>query len=270
MSIKSNAHTHTTFCDGKNTAEEMVCSAISLGFTSLGFSSHSECVMGSDFLNATKIVAYKAEIARLKIKYKSEIIIHTGIEQDSLTKIPADGYDYIVGSVHFAIGDGGQFYAVDYAPEDFERGIKEGFRGDAFAFVTAYFSELDRMLAETKLDICGHFDLITKFNENNKYFDENCDAYRALALPIIKKYAQKVIFEINTGGIFRGYRKTPYPARFILDALYENGAKIMINSDSHSVDSIDFHFDEALALAKEVGFQRISILGADGFEEIDI
>ena len=32
----SNFHTHTTFCDGKNTAEEMVRAAITAGCPALG------------------------------------------------------------------------------------------------------------------------------------------------------------------------------------------------------------------------------------------
>ena len=39
--IKSNFHTHTYFCDGKDSPEEMVLSAIERGFTTLGFSIHS-------------------------------------------------------------------------------------------------------------------------------------------------------------------------------------------------------------------------------------
>ena len=38
--IKTNFHTHTTFCDGKNTAEEVVLSAIEKGFSAIGFSGH--------------------------------------------------------------------------------------------------------------------------------------------------------------------------------------------------------------------------------------
>ena len=38
--LNSNAHTHTTFCDGKNTVEEMVQAAIDRNFVSLGFSVH--------------------------------------------------------------------------------------------------------------------------------------------------------------------------------------------------------------------------------------
>ena len=41
--IKCNYHTHTKYCDGKNTPDEMVQRAIELGFTHLGFSEHSSC-----------------------------------------------------------------------------------------------------------------------------------------------------------------------------------------------------------------------------------
>lgn len=39
--MRQNLHTHTTFCDGKNTAEEMILAALELGMDSLGFSGHS-------------------------------------------------------------------------------------------------------------------------------------------------------------------------------------------------------------------------------------
>ena len=38
---KINFHTHSSFCDGKNTPEELIHSAIEKGFSILGFSSHS-------------------------------------------------------------------------------------------------------------------------------------------------------------------------------------------------------------------------------------
>ena len=38
---KVNLHTHTLFCDGRDTPEDMVLSAIEKGFSVLGFSGHS-------------------------------------------------------------------------------------------------------------------------------------------------------------------------------------------------------------------------------------
>ena len=41
MLITSNPHTHSTYVDGKNTLEEMIEAALSLGFNALGFSEHA-------------------------------------------------------------------------------------------------------------------------------------------------------------------------------------------------------------------------------------
>ena len=38
--IKANFHTHTTWCDGSDTPEDVVLSAIGKGFSAIGFSSH--------------------------------------------------------------------------------------------------------------------------------------------------------------------------------------------------------------------------------------
>ena len=39
--MKQNLHTHTTYCDGKNTVSEMIRSALHKDFDVLGFSGHS-------------------------------------------------------------------------------------------------------------------------------------------------------------------------------------------------------------------------------------
>ena len=39
--IFSDIHVHTTYCDGKNSAEETVLAALEKNFVSIGFSGHS-------------------------------------------------------------------------------------------------------------------------------------------------------------------------------------------------------------------------------------
>ena len=80
--MKSNLHTHSTFCDGKNTPEEIVISAINKGFASVGISGHGYTEF--DLRYCVKNVAeYQNEIKRLKEKYKNEIEIYLGVEEDS-------------------------------------------------------------------------------------------------------------------------------------------------------------------------------------------
>ena len=41
MKHLQNLHTHSTYCDGNDTLEEMIQTCMAKGFTSLGFSGHS-------------------------------------------------------------------------------------------------------------------------------------------------------------------------------------------------------------------------------------
>ena len=38
---KTNFHTHTTWCDGKDSPETVILAAIGKGFSAIGFSSHA-------------------------------------------------------------------------------------------------------------------------------------------------------------------------------------------------------------------------------------
>ena len=53
-----------------------------------------------------------------------------------------------------------------------------------------------------------------------------------------------VPFEINTGAISRGYQDNPYPSETVIKMIKERGGKFILNSDSHSVDTIAFEFDK--------------------------
>ena len=66
--IKTNYHTHTEFCDAKNTAEEMVIAAMEKGISILGFSSHAMYPFAGDWhIGTEKYADYVNEINRLEI-----------------------------------------------------------------------------------------------------------------------------------------------------------------------------------------------------------
>ena len=78
MALRANYHTHTTFCDGSDAAEDVVLAAIDKGFSHLGFSGHMDPDIHMDF------DAYLAEIGRLREKYADRIEILCGVELDNL------------------------------------------------------------------------------------------------------------------------------------------------------------------------------------------
>ena len=102
MSYPSNLHTHTTFCDGANTPEEMVKRALALDYKSLGFSSHAYSPDGDDWcLLPEREIEYRDEILRLKEKYADKIEIYLGIEKDVFSKELSFKPEYIIGSLHY-------------------------------------------------------------------------------------------------------------------------------------------------------------------------
>ena len=75
MGYKQCLHTHSVMCDGKDTLEEMVLSAIEKGFDSIGFSEHSYMAF-SDYpyqMTIAEMANYVAEVRALKAKYKGTL-----------------------------------------------------------------------------------------------------------------------------------------------------------------------------------------------------
>lgn len=255
-----NFHTHTTFCDGKSSAEEMVISAIEKGFCALGFSGHSYETYDPDYcMTIDGTEKYKKEVLRLKDKYADKIKIYLGIELDSCSDIDVSDYEYIIASVH-AIYKNGKYYVVDESEDVFIKSVSEGWNGDYIAYAKDYFEAV----ANQNGDILGHIDLMTKFNEGDRLFSEKDELYLTYAEEAVKKIINKgMLFEINTGAMSRGYRTTPYPSVEILKLIKKHGGKITINSDAHHKDNIDFAYDKAYELAKKCGFNKVDYLFED-------
>ena len=86
-SIKCNLHTHTQFCDGKDSMEDMVLAAIDKGFETLGFSPHSYTPFCLDYC-VRDFSAVEREFARLKDKYGEKINLLLGVELDYYGEMP--------------------------------------------------------------------------------------------------------------------------------------------------------------------------------------
>lgn len=250
----SNYHTHTTFCDGTNTPEEMVLAAIEAGCPSLGFSGHSYTAFDLGYcMTPENLPEYRAEVLRLKEKYRDKIHILLGLELDYFSEKPKEDFDYIIGSVHYVKKDG-VYLSVDHSRENQIHCVEEHYDGDFYAFAEDYYALVADVKRKTGCDIVGHFDLVTKFNEKQPLFDENHPRYRAAAEGALNTLLdQNARLEINTGAISRGYRTTPYPAPFLLEEMGRRGAKAVLSADCHSVGGICCAFDEAAELAERCG-----------------
>lgn len=267
MDVKQNFHTHTLFCDGQNTPEEMVRAAIDKGMTDLGFSGHSYTSFDEVPCMSRKGTGeYIAEIAGLKSEYKDEINILCGVEQDFYSCADTSPYDFVIGSVHYLCPGKDIYISVDDTIEKLKKTIDDFYDSDPYAYAADYFDTVAEVVDETQCDFIGHFDLISKFNEIEKLFEETDPRYIASwQYAMDRLIATERPIEINTGAISRGYRTAPYPSESMLKRWRELGGEIIISSDAHSADAIDFAFGDAVELAKSVGYtKRICLTAGNG------
>lgn len=266
--ILSNVHTHTKYCDGKNSPEEMVKAAILKGFLSLGFSGHAYTPHDDTYcMNQEKTLAYIDEINCLKEKYKDRIEIYLGSECDLYSEIDREKYDYIIASVHYAAAPDGSLHDVDHTEQIMSDTVKSHFNNDFSRYLKSYFDAVSK-LGKLNPDIIGHFDLVAKFNEGNRYFDENSKEYLNMAFDAIDALLPYCrLFEVNTGAISRGYKTTPYPAFPILKRLYEKNAGVILTSDCHNAEFLDCNYKETTEILKNAGFKSAYVLLGGKFTE---
>ena len=253
--IFSDFHVHSSFSDGKNTPEEMVQQALSLGMREMGFSDHGYAFYDTDCcIPEDKVSAYRTEIRRLQKAYSDKIRIRLGVERDAFAAEDGLSWDYVIGSVHY-VKAGELYFPVDYRMEDLQAACRH-FGGDYLSLAESYFETVGRIADLTCCDIIGHFDLISKLNEKQGFLDEQSPRYIAAW----KKAADALLakdlpFEINTGAISRGYKTGAYPSLAQIEYIAGQGGRFILSSDAHRKEDLCCDFERQLALAEKMGLR---------------
>lgn len=279
--IRSNAHTHSTWCDGKNTPAEMAGAAFSLGFSDLGFSSHAPtAARGGNPLDPCGVgmrdeAGYRADIAGLKKEYEGRMGILCGVEKDFYEAADASLYDYVIGDLHYLQDPSGGLWSVDMSPGALRELVDELYAGEAMRAAAEFYRISAKNVRVFTPDIVGHFDLIAKFNDGNAFFDEGGAAYRNAALEslddiigVLRNYGGMI--ELNLSAFMRGQRSVPYPAPFLLRHMAQRGARVIVTSDSHRAETLNAGFDLALPLLREAGFVSMAVLQNGAFADVKI
>ncbi len=244
-------HTHSVWCDGRNTPREMVEAAIEKGLDTLGIVVHSYVDFDTGYcVKPENEEKFLAEMAALKEEYKGKIELLSGIEQDIISGKVRDGYDYVIGSVHYLTIDG-VGYSLDVSRAHFMWLANIKFGGDYLALCETYYEETARLAELSRLDIIGHIDIVTKFNEGDVLFNTDSERYRrAWQAAIDRLIPLGVPFELNTGAVSRGYRTSPYPKGEIIEYIKGQGGRLVLSSDSHSASGIAAYFNEYNSMTK--------------------
>ena len=260
MLPKSNLHTHTIYVDGRDTPEEMIRAAVSLGFHTLGFSEHGYAPYDDCSMAPEDEPGYREEILRQRALWKDRIYIGLGYEHDWLHPSDLSLYDYSIESVHYVRAQGGLF-CVDRSRACLEAAVRELFSGDPYAMCRAYFRTVCESCQGSAAQVLGHIELVMKFNERRDLFDDDDPRYLKYALEAAECAARSgKLVEINTGAIAKGYRTRPYPGVAMLRRIKDCGGRVILSSDCHNSDFLDCGFPEAASLARACGFETAWML----------
>ena len=271
MAKLQNIHSHTVYCDGTLTLEEMVIAAIKKGCDSFGFSGHSYAPFDAKHcMSPENTHRYILEIEQLKEKYAGQIELFAGIEQEYLGDNIQEDFDFIIGSVHY-INNGDALVCVDGGAKAQKLECDTNFGGDYYAMAEAYYETVADVAVKTNADIIGHFDLIAKYNFGGCLFDEAHSRYVSAALEAMREILKtQKLFEVNTGAMFRFDKPEPYPSVFLLKELFRRGGEVILSSDSHHAESICHKFGEMKELIKSCGFKYMKQLTKDGFIDVPL
>lgn len=272
---KCNYHTHTLFCDGTDSAADMVEAAIREHMDEIGFSAHGAWPFATKWhLDPTRYTEYRDAIRALAMKYAQTIRIRYGFEADYIPGITAPDSsiysrfepDYLIGSVHLLAGDkkNSGVWSVDGPAEEVAEGLADVFANNGKRAVQKYWHTVREMVASCDFDIIGHLDLVRKRNGVLHFFDESDPWYRRELMETVKTIARSgKIVELNTGGMARKALDGIYPSDPLLSMLYRRGVPVTISSDAHRSADLTFAYDTALDAARRAGYREIALLATN-------
>lgn len=258
-------HSHTQFCDGHASMEEMALAAHSAKMERFGFSPHSPIPIPSPCnMKENDVPAYLAEADRLKELYKGKMSILKGMEVDFISSAwgPHSIYfkdlplDFRIGSVHFVKNQKGKFIDCDGSPQRFVKNLHDCFNSDLDYIVEKYFDSVREMICLGGFDILGHFDKIAANASFVRHDIEYSDRYYYTIQDVIKEATEaNLTIEINTKAFLRKQRF--FPSILWWDILKKSGAGIIINSDAHNPLLIDAAINTAKHLFYSFGDRKI-------------
>lgn len=275
--MKSCFHTHSRFCDGNGDLEDYVIYAIESGFDILGFSGHSPLPFPTTWnMAAADVQEYLSQAKGLKTRYASQIQLFVGLETDWFPGCTdwrtEPSIDFTIGAVHFLPHpETGAPMALDGSLEDFKNTLELGFNGRIESLCRNYYATLRRMLMSRPPNILAHLDVIRKNNSTNRFFNGKEAWYideitKTLELLLLLD----VILEVNTGGMARGYTKSPYPSWEIMTLVKDMNIPIMLNSDAHHPHALDYAYVEVTDRLLALGYKTQRVLDRGRWQDVSL
>lgn len=279
MKNLTNYHSHCSYCDGHAPLEEFVKTAIDMGFTSYGVSSHAPLPFPTSWtLKREDVFAYLAEIKSLKAKYSELMELYAGMEIDYLDEEsnPSISYfqelplDYRIGSVHLLTSfSTGEVIDIDTSEENFKKYLSLYFNQNLKGMIYSYFYKLMRMVEAGGFDIVGHADKMSYNASCCKPELVETGWYNTLIQEYFALIKEKgMMVEINTKSFEK--RGVFFPHIRYFPLLKKFGIPVLVNSDAHYPGKINLGRPQALNALKEAGIKEVMELHKGKWKAVGI
>ncbi len=243
-------HIHTTLCNhAEGKASEYKTAAQRQGITEICFSDHGPNPDGYDPRHRMEMgdfATYKQMVTAIqdgktpKVLFGIETDYYEGCERFLGQWLPRQGFDLVIGSVHYIDGWG--------FDNPSERHLWDSV--DVTATWRKYFELVGRLADCGLFDAVGHLDLPKKFG----YRPPDKDL-KEIVQPALDRIARAGMgIELNTSGLRKPVGEI-YPSPLILSMARERGIPVCFGSDAHTPGDVGARFDLALGLARDAGYE---------------
>lgn len=248
-------HTHSEHSfDGNNSCTLMCESAVSLGLKGLAITDH--CEIDSKDCDFDKLCDNQFfDTSKMREVFRDKLTVYRGIElgQAIYNKPLAESilekynYDFVLGSVH-NLENMEDFYFLDYKDYDVD------------ALLSGYFSALIELCRWNKFNSLAHLTYPLRYITGKYKIDVDLNKFSSQIDEILSIIINnEKALEINTSGYFNEL-KDVLPNAAIIRRFKELGGKyITIGSDSHYYDKIGCGIEQGMTVAKECGFDFITV-----------
>ena len=263
--VACDLHVHSSLLDGGDEPEALIRAAIARGLDVIGFAERAP--LAADATSCRRLAEYRETLTSLQERYGRRIYVGVGIEQD-LYEPPLEGFAHRIGVLP-RLFHNGVFYPFSENAEALERTVREGFGGDGYRFVTAYFEALVALSERNDCRVIGSLDLPSRFNGEGRFWSEKDPRYLHAAYEAIDALVSRgAILEVSTETMRQGARRVPQPAPILLARIAQRRGLVTLASGANTAALVGDRLEMAAELLRIYGFCRIEIPGKSGWRSI--
>ena len=252
--IDMHTHTDNSF-DGNHSPVYMCEAACNKGLRAIAFTDHCEV----DAFNADgerNVRQAYFEIAKAKSAFTGKLLVLNGIELgqpaydiETAEKIlSSQKFDIVIGSVHNLRKREDFYYIEDFSKIDIKTTMEE------------YFSEILTMLEWGNFDILAHLTYPFRYLYSRNNIRVDINEYKSQVDEILKLAAEKGIsLEINSAGLRQPVNRLAPEAETVKRFKELGGKYVSVGSDAHFAQHIAVGIKDAMAVAKDAGFDCVTL-----------